>query len=272
MLVSRNISSVQPVIDKIKATHHSTPVSFVQCNLSSQTSVRKAAAKIVDLVPHIDILINNAALPPGHYYKTEEGIESQFATNHIGHFLLTNLLMPRILAANSGARIVNVSSSAYRLARRPAGDEYNFSNGATYTPGKGYHQSKAANVLFTKSLAQKLEPHAIQAFSLHPGSIETGLRRHVSKTAMAEALRKAEEAAAKEGKVLTRAVRKTVQQGCSTTLVAALDPGIAGQSGAFLEDGAIAKIQPSGAGMDMESAEKLWGLSEELVEQKSDWV
>ena len=272
VLVGRNISNAQPVVDKIKAKHPSTQVSFVQCNLSSQTSVRTAAAEIIDSVPCIDILVNNAALPPCPYSKTEDGIESQFGTNHIGHFLLTNLLIPKILAAKPGARIVNVSSSAYRHAARPAGDDYNFSNGATYSEREGYFQSKAANVLFAKCLAQKLAPHGIQAFSLHPGSIPSGLQKHVSKAVMAEALKKTEEAAAREGRVFTREVRKTAQQGCSTTLVAALDPGIARQSGAYLVDGGIAEVQPSGPSMDMETAEKLWRLSEELVGHKFDWV
>jgi NAD(P)-dependent dehydrogenase (short-subunit alcohol dehydrogenase family) len=101
-------------------------VQFLQVDLSSQASVRKAAAEIKDndLVPAIDILINNAAIMACPYAKSEDGIESQFATNHIGHFLLTNLLMEKILAAGPGARVVNVSSSAARGVIR--WDDWNF--------------------------------------------------------------------------------------------------------------------------------------------------
>jgi NAD(P)-dependent dehydrogenase (short-subunit alcohol dehydrogenase family) len=115
---------------------------------ASQQSVRRAATQIMTLVPHIDILINNAAIPPCPYSKTEDRIETQFATNHLGHFLLTNLLKPTILAAESGARIVSVSSSAHRHKEHARFEDYSFSNGNTYSAWEGYMQSKLANVLF----------------------------------------------------------------------------------------------------------------------------
>lgn len=143
------------MIEKVKTKHRSTPVCFIQCDLSSQTSVRKAAA---NFIPYIDVLINNAVLPPCPYSKTEDGIESQFGTNHGGHFLLTSLLLPRIFTAKPSARIVVVSSSSYRYATRLVGENYNFSAGGTYSKREGYFQSKATNVLFAKYLAQKIKP------------------------------------------------------------------------------------------------------------------
>ncbi|KAG9023594.1 Dehydrogenase reductase SDR member 13 [Tulasnella sp. JGI-2019a] len=200
ILLSRKVSTIQPVIDDIASTHPSVSVVFIQCDLASQTSVRRAASEILNLadILHIDILINNAAILPGPYSKTEDGIESQFGVNHIGHFLLTNLLMPKILAApKPNTRIVVVSSSAHRYATTL--EDYNFSDGATYTEFDGYTRSKAANVLFTKALAERLKSRDVQVFSLHPGSIETGLKMQVSEEAMVIARRQAAEAAARDG-------------------------------------------------------------------------
>jgi NAD(P)-dependent dehydrogenase (short-subunit alcohol dehydrogenase family) len=173
---------IQPVINKIKAVHPCTPISFVNFNLSSRTSTHKAAADITDLVLCIDVLINNSTIALGPYSKTEDGIDSQFGTNHIGHFLLTNLLNPKILAAKPDARILNVSSSAHCRATCPAGEDYNFSDSATYNELEGYSQFKAANVLFTNSLAQNPSSHIVQIIFLHPRSIQGRLQKHASKT------------------------------------------------------------------------------------------
>jgi NAD(P)-dependent dehydrogenase (short-subunit alcohol dehydrogenase family) len=123
------------------ATSPFTQATYVECDLSSQKSVRHAAAEVAKLVPHIDILINNAAIAPGVFRKSEDGIESQFAVDHIGHFLLTNLLMPKILTANSKSRIVNVASSAYRHRQHADFSDYNFNNGKTYSGWQGYMQA-----------------------------------------------------------------------------------------------------------------------------------
>lgn len=117
------------------------------------------------------------------YTLTPEGIESQFGANHIGHFLLTSLLMPRLAAAGPGARIVELSSSGHQLGEVRL-DDWNFDNGKTYDPWKAYGQSKTANILFTVSLAEKLASKGILAFAVHPGSIvETGLGTHVEGSA-----------------------------------------------------------------------------------------
>jgi NAD(P)-dependent dehydrogenase (short-subunit alcohol dehydrogenase family) len=264
ILLSRKLSTVQPVIDEIQLKYSKLPVSFVQCDLSSQASIRKAVGEIDGLVEQIDVLINNAAITPGPYSKTAEGIECQFGVDHVGHFLLTNLLMPKILAAKSGARVVNVSSSAHRYST-PLSADYSFEDGATYTELKGYAQAKAANILFTRSLARRLKRHDMQSFTLHPGGINTGMSSQVSQEALAKALQARKEAAAKEGREFKQREKKTLEQGCATTLVAALDPSIVEQSGAYLEDGNISQTVLPGHVLDDEEAEKLWKLSEKLV-------
>ena len=370
VLVSRSLSSVQPVIDAVRFRYNedAPTLHFVSCDLSSQASVRQAAANIFTLVPRIDIFINNAATPPGPYQENDEGIELQFATNHLGHFLLTNLLTRRILdgprAVDSPKpRVVNVSSSAHRHCIQSPAENYNFSNGlingAFYDPRTAYVQSKAANMLFARAYARRLAHRDVLSFSVHPGSIETGLQDRVptvlrgqadipgtaqvrasissspgpitarssvssappegssisgpnlsysspsSAPASAPVSRRGSEQirqrqmgtaetstssydsqrrvstqsaasnpvalAEEETYAVQRAKRKTVDQGCATILVAALDPRIEGSSGGYLEDG---KVVQDGlmSRMDCdEEAEKLWQLSETLVGERFNW-
>ncbi|KAI9656045.1 MAG: hypothetical protein M1821_005106 [Bathelium mastoideum] len=370
VLVSRSLSSVQPVIDAIRFRYHENAptMHFVSCNLASQSSVRQAAANIFRLIPRIDLLINNAATPPGPYQESEDGIELQFATNHVGHFLLTNLLTRRILdgprAVDSPKpRVVTVSSSAHANCMQSPAENYNFSdgitNGALYDPRNAYIQSKAASVLFARAYAQKLAQRDVLSFSVHPGSIETGLQDRVPSTIMEQAedayisetpvsissspgpiatrssvssgpargssvsvpprsrssvsstptsapssrrgseqIRQRQTSAtgfsgsssdlqrrtsgqstssnpvplaAEEADAVQRAKRKTVDQGCATILVAALDPRIESSSGAYLEDG---KVVEDGlvSWMDRDGeAERLWQLSETLVGEKFSW-
>ena len=119
------MGKIQPVIDRITAINPEIRTKFINLDLNSLASVREAASSINANVEKIDVLINNAAVMACPFSKTVDGIECQFGTNHIGHFLLTNLIMPKILAAGPGARIVNLSSSAHRMADVNL-DDYNF--------------------------------------------------------------------------------------------------------------------------------------------------
>jgi NAD(P)-dependent dehydrogenase (short-subunit alcohol dehydrogenase family) len=114
ILVGRSQARAVPVIDSALQSNPEIKIDFIHVDIASQTSVRQAAAEINRIAEKIDILINNAAIMACPYSKTEDGIESQFATNYLGHFLLTNLLMDKILLAGERARIVNVTSTASR--------------------------------------------------------------------------------------------------------------------------------------------------------------
>ena len=124
LLAGRSLHKVQTVIDRISVARPDVKTGFVPLDLSSQRAVREAAANINESVQSIDILINNAAIMACPFAKTVDGIESQFGTNHIGHFLLTNLIMERLIAGQ-GARIVNVSSSGHRMSDVKL-DDWNF--------------------------------------------------------------------------------------------------------------------------------------------------
>lgn len=173
LFLGRTEAKVTSVVKEISTISPSTIVKFIQIDLSSLSSVRQAASKIASSTPHIDVLINNAGIMGiPQYAKSVDGIEMQFASNHIGHFLLTNLLIPLIPA---GGRIVNLSSAGHALGEVRFSD-WNFDDGKAYDEWEAYGQSKAANVLFAISLAEKLAKKDVVAFSLHPGNIfGTGL-------------------------------------------------------------------------------------------------
>lgn len=154
-------------------------MQFVQKDLTRFDSIRAAAATINNLVKKKDVLINNAGIMGvKDYTVTPEGLESQFGANHIGHFLLTNLLIAKLLAAGKGARIVNLTSNGHQMEEMRF-DDYNFDNGKAYDPWLAYGQSKTANILFTVSLTEMLASNCIMSFSVHPGGIKTNLGNDV---------------------------------------------------------------------------------------------
>ena len=217
-------------------------------------------------VPKINVLINNAGIMALHdFQKSEDGVEMQFAANHLGHFLLTNLLIPLIFAAGPGSRIVNVSSAGHALGNVRFGDPalraINFNDGKEYDEWEGYGQAKCANVLFALSLASKLKAKAIEAFSLHPGNIHsTGLGANLVDPDWPAVMASFEKAGRKPPG------QKNIEEGCSTILAAALDPTLKGESGAYLDDCAVSDTTAFAS--DPGNAANLWALSEDLVGEK----
>ena len=153
----------------------SSNVHFHQLDLSSFTSIKKFAKDILSEESRIDVLINNAGVMYCSFGKTEDGFETQFGVNHLGHFLLTNLLLDKIKQAPEG-RIIIVSSIGHTFASKFDLDTIN--SEAHYSPYDAYHKSKLANVLFTKALAKRLTGTNVTANSLHPGAVATDLQRH----------------------------------------------------------------------------------------------
>lgn len=149
-----------------------------QLDLSSLKSVRKCATILNSKLNKIDYLINNAGIMMCPEQKTEDGFEFQFATNHLGHFLLTNLLLDKIKASPS-ARIINLSSIAHMRGK------IHFDNihlNGIYTPLISYGQSKLANLLFTVELARRLKDTNVNVYTVHPGLVDTDLKRHLNGT------------------------------------------------------------------------------------------
>lgn len=267
LLAGRSRQKIQPVIDQVKEQHPEVPVDFVVLDLSSQASVRAAVQEVKTKGNTIDVLINNAAIMACPFSRTKDGIEMQFGTNHIGPFLFSNLLLKNGLVSPNG-RIVNVNSSA--SVRRgimilPNFEDLTYGNGTTYNPWLAYSVSKSAGMLYTRSLAQFLKPEGITALSLNPGSIESPLQRFLTPELVDDAVAQAK----KSDPSWKFPEQKSMQEGCSTQLRAALDPALDAHSGAFLDD-----CQPIEYAEHTEvygNEEKVWALSERLVGEKFDF-
>jgi NAD(P)-dependent dehydrogenase (short-subunit alcohol dehydrogenase family) len=249
VFLCRSRQKTEPVIDEIRAETKNDALRFVELDLEDLASVRRAADELLGSEPRIDVLINNAGLArsPG---LTRDGFERTFGVNHLGHFLLTRLLLDRIMESHP-ARIVNVSSHSHYRAksvdfaalRKPT---------ATYTGMPEYEVSKLCNVLFTKELAGRLEGKGVTAYALHPGVIASDIWRGVPWPLGAVA----------------KLFMKSNQEGAATTLHCATSPEVAESSGRYYAD--CREKRPNRAAEDRALAKRLWDESSKWVGLSSD--
>lgn len=194
----------------------------------------------------LDILINNAGVMAIPKCLTKDGFEMQIGVNHMGHFLLTNLLLD-MLKASSPSRIINLSSIAHQWGSMNKDD---LNSEKSYSKYKAYFQSKLANILFTKALAKRLEGTAVTVNAVHPGVVKTELGRYLVQSYIQ--------------KVINPFVYfffKTPTSGAQTTLAVALDPELEKVTGKYFSDCKIKK--EVAAGRDDDLAEWLWKTSDE---------
>jgi NAD(P)-dependent dehydrogenase (short-subunit alcohol dehydrogenase family) len=229
---------------------------LIALDLGDLDSVRTAAVQIAARLPRIDLLINNAGVMAPPLMRTAQGFELQLGTNHLGHFVLTNALIPQLV---EGSRIVNVSSRGH-LRSPIRWDDPHYRDESQYEKWTAYGQSKTANILFTVELEKRLAGQGIHAFSLHPGVIMTELSRHLTEEDMTRMV-----------KLMPKGgmVRKDVSAGAATTVYAAVAKELEGRGGLYLEDCEIADVTPGdGSGgyaayaMDADEAAHLWTWSE----------
>ena len=178
ILACRSVERGKRATVEVRKRSGNDNVVFRQLDLASLDSVRKFADKILEEEPRVDILINNAGIISGSFKESADGFESTFAVNHLGHFLLTNILLDRLKEA-SAARVVNVGARAYKLVKEFDFDNFNNKDPARF---KGfltqtYNQSKLANVLFTLGLDKRLKGTNVTVNVLHPGVIQTEILR-----------------------------------------------------------------------------------------------
>ncbi|KAL8719952.1 MAG: hypothetical protein Q9181_007987 [Wetmoreana brouardii] len=266
ILTGRSEAKVAPVLEQIKQTDSRIETQFIALELGDQQSVRRAAAEVNASVSKIDILINNAGIMAVEKYaKTADGVESQFGSNHVGPFLFTNLVANKF---GENSRVINVTSMGYE-ASGIRFDDWNFQDGQTYNPWYAYGQSKTANILFAHSLAEKLAKRGAQAYVVHPGLItSSNLMNNVSQEMFMDGWKIAVEA--NGGKPVAMEEAKPLEAGCSTALVAALDPSLKSQSGAFLRDCNVAQEPLKPHADDAKCAKDLWSLSEQIIGEKFD--
>jgi NAD(P)-dependent dehydrogenase (short-subunit alcohol dehydrogenase family) len=230
-------------------------------------SVRQAAEAILadEGVTGIDAIINNAGAIFNDFERTVDGFERHLAINHLSHFLLTNLLMP-LLLRTPFPRVINHSSLGHKYSY-PNFDDPNFQIPGSFTPQKGYGQSKAFQILFSVSLNDKLGSKGLKSYAIHPGNIATTLYSHLLPeilTDMATVL------VGTDPKQIAAAISKTPQQGCAPGLVAALGE----PDGVYLGEDCRAttneKVVAPWA-LEKNEAETCWRLSEDMLGQKSNY-
>jgi NAD(P)-dependent dehydrogenase (short-subunit alcohol dehydrogenase family) len=220
-----------------------TAVSIVACDLSSLASVRQAAGAVLDEWPGIDLLINNAGIVSARHRMSVDGYELTFATNHLGPFLLTELLRTRV---RSGGRIINVASSAHFRGRLQLDAVAN--PRARYRPIEAYDQSKLANVLYTFALARRLAGTGVTANCLHPGVVATHLLPRWLQII----------------KPWFTAATFDAERGARTTLYVALADQVAGANGLYFDEHQVS--QPASAlAYDVNLQEALWTASERFT-------
>ncbi|KAI1389960.1 NAD(P)-binding protein [Hypoxylon trugodes] len=272
ILAGRKPEKTRETADTIASAYPNVKTRVLQLDLGSFAAVREAAATVNSWsdVPHIDALVNNAGIMAVGYSLTSDGIESQLATNHLAHFLFTNLIINKLLASKA-PRIVSVSSDGHRL-NPIRWDDYNFDGGKTYNRWFAYGQSKTANILFGVSIAQKFGSK-LRAYSLHPGVIQTNLDRDVDWAVDGQGLKSADQLLGNaEG--WSEFKWKSPQQGAATHAFAAFSPSLNSHNGAYLQDCQIADpwvhtVKPWAT--SAVEAEKLWKLSEKLVGQEFNY-
>ncbi|KAE8408608.1 hypothetical protein BDV37DRAFT_278618 [Aspergillus pseudonomiae] len=277
ILAGRSIPKMQGLVDELNSTHPGIKVKPLTLNLLSFSDVRKAAETVNAWpdVPHIDVLVNNAGIMAVPYKLTEDGFESQFQTNHLSHFLFTNLIMGKVLASPA-PRVVLVSSGAHRAGHIRWSD-YNFNEGKTYQRWLSYGQSKTANALMGLSLAERLGSRGLVAFPMCPGTSFTNLSAHGKDdlAALAADLTEMDNFYGNKWLWGMKELKfKDLDQGVATHVFAAFDTGIVQHNGAFLSDCHVAdpdKEEVYPWATSKVDAERLWKLSEKLVGQEFDY-
>lgn len=220
------------------------------CELSDFSSVVACAEQIKALATPIDILMTNAGIMAPTTLQHAHGVELQFATNQLGHFILIQHLLDAVKAAEAG-RIVILSSAAHTLTVRGGIDFDNLDAASSYDPWRFYGQSKLANLLTARVLAEKLKGSNATINAVHPGVINTNLARDI-------------------GGLFSRAmmlvapfISKTLEQGAATQLMVAAHPSVAGISGEYFSDCRVAKSTSLGSNAML--ARECWDASMELT-------
>ena len=249
----RNEELAEDLKNEMQKINPNLSINSIFCDFSVQDSIRECADKIKNDLKAIDLLINNAGVVNTEYSETIDGIENTFAVNHLGYFLFTNLLLD-LVKKESESRIINVSSAAHHFVKGMQWDDINYKD--DFKMGlKAYGQSKLGNILFTKQLAKKLQKDGVTVNAIHPGGVNTSLGNQ-NNSLLGRVL-----------KIILKPFFRSPLKGANTIIYLAEIDGLS-ITGAYWVDGRVAKT--SHYSKNEAEAEKLWRLSEKLVNQEFD--
>ncbi|KAG6579381.1 Short-chain dehydrogenase TIC 32, chloroplastic, partial [Cucurbita argyrosperma subsp. sororia] len=297
VMAVRNVATGRKVQEAIVKENPTAKVDTMELDLSSMASVRNFASNFNSSGLPLNILVNNAGVMASPFLLSKDKIELQFATNHVGHFFLTNLLLETLkktaTESKKEGRIVNVSSRRHQFSYREGIRFDKINDPSGYNGLSAYGQSKLANILHASQLARQLKEEGVNitANSLHPGAIPTNLFRYhglingikssTSTLSSSDRFHKALHSAHFSHVLehlttvilgflglVGKHVMKNVQQGAATTCYVALHPQMKGISGQYFADGNVAKA--SSQANDSELAKKLWDFTQKLISTASE--
>src|SRR5258707_2817296 len=245
-------------------------IELVEMDLASLASVRKAADDLLARAKPFDVIIANAGVMACPQGKTQDGFETQFGTNHLGHFVFVNRLVPLL---NPGARIVTLSSAGHQLSDVDLEDP-NFER-TPYQAFTAYGRSKTANILYAVALDSRLKARGVRATSIHPGGIQTELGRHLTPELIEQMMARINKAAAASGQGSGFRF-KTVPQGSATSVWSGFVASPDAVGAHYCEDCHVCEAnddQNSRVGvrsyaLNLDRANALWRKSEEMVGEK----
>jgi NAD(P)-dependent dehydrogenase (short-subunit alcohol dehydrogenase family) len=270
----RDLTKAKAATDQVRkdAGRSGGGFELIELDLADLKSVRACADALVARSESFDLVIANAgvmATPLGH---TVDGFETQFGTNHLGHFVLVNRIAHLM---RSGSRLINLSSSGHRYSNVDL-DDPNFER-TPYEPFIGYGRSKTANILFAVAFDQRHRERGVRAAAVHPGGIRTELARHLDPAQIQSIIENLNQQLAAEGKASFQ--WKTVEQGAATSVWAGVVASAEEVGGRYCENCHVGHVVPDdvtisvmsegvrGYAVDSANAAALWKKSEEMVEE-----
>jgi NAD(P)-dependent dehydrogenase (short-subunit alcohol dehydrogenase family) len=251
------------------AAAHGGSFELIELDLASLKSVRACADKLLAKGEPLDVVIANAGVMATPFGHTADGFETQFGTNHLGHFVFVNRIASLI---RKGGRLINLSSAGHRLSNVDLEDP-NFER-TPYDPMIAYGRSKTANILFAVAFDQRHAKRGVRAAAVHPGVIRTELNRYMDPAVLQNLIQQIEKQVAAEGKAFQW---KTIPQGAATSVWAGVVASADEIGGQYCENCHVGKIAPESVqitgvsegvrayALDKNTAEALWKKSEELV-------
>jgi NAD(P)-dependent dehydrogenase (short-subunit alcohol dehydrogenase family) len=269
---ARDLSKAEAATTQVRADAHDGggTLELVELDLANLASVRACANALLNTGKFFDVIIANAGVMATPFGHTADGFETQFGTNHLGHFVLVNRIAPLL---RSGGRLINLSSAGHRYGNVDL-DDPNFEH-TPYEPFVAYGRSKTANILFAVAFDKRHRSRGVRAAAVHPGGIQTELGRYTDESRLRNLIAQINEQLASEGKPPFQ--WKTVPQGAATSLWAGVIASADEIGAQYCENCHVSQAVPDSTtinpvsegvrayALDPKNAEALWKKSEEMV-------